>query len=128
MPIQSDRVLEIAVILHAHYYKSKGGAVVRELASHQCGWVQVPMLTLYVGLEFVVGCLPCSKRFFSGHYCFHSTQKPTFPNSNSTKNQVDEEQLSGCATSKQLFMVINSFIYLIYLHSLKTKDSRKKKN
>ena len=99
MPIQSDRVLEIAVILHAHYYKSKGGAVVRALTSHQCGWVQIPILTPYVGLEFVVGCLPFSKRFFSGHYCFHSTQKPTFPNSNSTKNQVDEEQLSGCATS-----------------------------
>ena len=80
MPIQSDRVLEIAVILHAHYYKSKGGAVVRSLTSHQCGWVQIPKLTPYVGLEFVVGCLPCSKRFFSGHSSFPSTQKPTFPN------------------------------------------------
>ena len=29
-----------------------------------------------------------------------SPQKPGFPNSNSTRNQVDEELLSGCATSK----------------------------
>ena len=31
---------------------------------------------------------------------FPSPQKPPFPNSNSTRNQVDEEPLFGCATSK----------------------------
>ena len=30
--------------------------------------------------------------------------KPTFSNSNSTRNQVDEEPLCGCATSKSLFI------------------------
>ena len=32
------------------------------------------------------------------------------PNSNSTRNQVDEEPLSGCTTSKSLFIYL--FIYL----------------
>ena len=35
----------------------------------------------------------------SGTPVFPSPQKPTFPNSNSTRNQVDEEPLCGCATS-----------------------------
>ena len=38
-------------------------------------------------------------------------KKPTFPNSNSTRNQVDEEPLCGCATSKSLFIYL--FIYLL---------------
>ena len=38
-----------------------------------------------------------------------SHQKPTLPNSNSTRNQVDKEPLCGGATSKSLF------IYFIHL-------------
>ena len=41
---------------------------------------------------------------------FSSPQKLTFPNSNLTRNQVDEEPLSGCATAKSLF------IYLFLFH------------
>jgi len=37
---------------------------------------------------------------------FPSPQKPTFPNSNSIRNQVDEETLRGCATSKSLFIYL----------------------
>ena len=33
---------------------------------------------------------------------FPSHQKATFPNSNSTRYQVDKETLSGCVTSKSL--------------------------
>ena len=45
---------------------------------------------------------------------FSPPQKPTFPNSNSTRNQVDEEPLCGCATSKSLF--INLSINLFFNH------------
>ena len=54
-----------------------------------------------------------------GNPVFPSPQKPTFPNSNSTRNKVDKEPLCGCATSKSLFIYL--FIYLfifIYLMSL----------
>ena len=43
---------------------------------------------------------------------FSSPQKPTFSNSNSTRNQVDEEPLSGCTTSKSLF-ICNSFLAVV---------------
>ena len=55
-------------------------------------------------VEFVVGSLLCSERFFSGYSGFPSPKTPTFPNSHSTRNQVDEEPLCGCSTSKSLFI------------------------
>ena len=48
------------------------------------------------------------RAFSPGTPVFPSPQKPTLPNSNSTRNQVDEEPLGGCATSKSLL-----FIYLL---------------
>ena len=42
---------------------------------------------------------------------YPSPQKPTFSNSNSTRNQVDEEPLCGCATCKSLFI----YLFLFYL-------------
>ena len=62
----------------------------------------------HMWLEFMVGSLLCSESFFSVYSGFPSSQKPTFPNSNSTKNQVDEETLSlrGCATSKSFFIYL----------------------
>ena len=50
-----------------------------------------------------------SERFFSGYSGFPLSSKPTLPNSKSTRNQVGEEPLSRCATSK---IVIYSFVYL----------------
>ena len=60
-------------------------------------------------VEFVVGSLLYSEysRFF-----LPSDQKPTFSNSNSTRNQVDEEPLNGCTTSKSLF-ICNSFLAVV---------------
>ena len=66
----------------------------RALTSRQCGPGSNPG---------VVGSLPCSKRFSSGTPGYPSPQKPTFPNSNLTRNQVDKEPHSGCAISKFLF-------------------------
>ena len=60
----------------------------------------------HMWVAFVVGSLPCSERFFSGFSGFPLSSKPTFPNSNSTRNQVDEEPLCGCATSKTLFIYL----------------------
>ena len=44
-----------------------------------------------------------SERFFP---LFSSPQNPTSPNSNSTRYQVEEEPLCGCATSKSLFIYL----------------------
>ena len=82
-------------------FSQANGAVARALASHQCGPASNPSFDA-MWVEFVVGSLLCPERFSSGY--------SRFPNSNSTRNQVDEEPLCGCATSKSLF-----FIYFIYL-------------
>ena len=47
-----------------------------------------------------------SRGFSLGTSVFPSPQKPAFPNSNSTRSQVDEEPLCGCATSKSLFIYL----------------------
>ena len=95
---------------------ARDGTVVRVLASHQSGpWPGFKSRRqCHMWVEFVVGSLLCSKRFFSGYSSFSPPQKPTFPNSNSTRNQVDEEPLCGCATSKSLF--INLSINLFFNH------------
>ena len=49
-------------------------------------------------------------------------KKPTFRNSNSTRNQVDEEPLSGYATFKSLF-IIYLFIILILWVVIYSADS-----
>ena len=60
-------------------------------------------------VEFVVGSLPCSQKFFTP--VFPSPQKPAFLNSNSTRNQVDEEPVCGCATSKSLYI----FLFFLFI-------------
>ena len=88
---------------------ARDGAVVRAIAPRQCGPGSNPggdaicVLSLLLVLSFAL------RGFSPGSPVFSSPQKTTFPNSNSTKNQVDEEPLCGRATAKLLF------IYLFYL-------------
>ena len=56
---------------------------------------------------------PFAARGFSpGTPVFPSPQKQAFPNSNTTRKQVDEEPICGCATSKSLFIYYYLFIML----------------
>ena len=58
--------------LNASARGGKDGAVVRALASHQCGRGSNPGVDAICECEFVVGSLPCSERF----PVFPSPQKP----------------------------------------------------
>ena len=89
---------------------SKGGAVERALASHHCGQSSNPGVDAICGLSLLLVFSLAPRGFSPGTPVFPSPQKPTFPNSNSTRNQVDEEPLCGCATCKSLFIYL--FIYL----------------
>ena len=64
-------------------------------------------------VEFVVGSLLCSEKFFSCNPVFSSPQKPTFPNFNSIRNQVDEDPVSGCARplNRYLFYYIEDITW-----------------
>ena len=53
----------------------KGGTVVRALASHQCGLGSNPSVNTIMWVEFVVGSLPCSERFFLGYSGFPLSSK-----------------------------------------------------
>ena len=63
-------------------------------------WVQIPASTPLCGLRLLL----VPRGFSPVTPVFPSPQKPTLPNSNSTRNQVDKEPLCGCATSKSLFI------------------------
>ena len=64
----------------------------------------------HMWVEFVVASLLCSGRFSLITPVFHSPQKTIFLNSNSTRNQVEEEPLCGCVFSKSLFIYFLSKI------------------
>ena len=86
-----------------------GLPVVRALASHQCGPGSNPGVDAICGLSLLLVLSFAPRGFSPGTPVFPSPQKPTFPTINSTGNQVDEEPLCGCATSKSLF------IYLLFI-------------
>ena len=96
---------------------SKGGPVVRALASHQCGPGSNPGIDGIHGLSLLLVLSLALRGFSPGTLVFPSPQNPTFPNSNSTRNQADEEPLCGCATCKSLF------IYLFILVMLRQAQS-----
>ena len=85
--------------------------MVRALASHQCGPGLTPGVDAIRGLSLLLVLSFAPRGFSPGTPIFPSPQKPTFPNSYSTGNQVDKEPLCGCATCKSLFIYL--FIYFI---------------
>ena len=84
---------------------SKGGAVVRALASYQSGAGSNPGVDTIRWLSLLLVLSFALRGFSPDTPVFPSPQKPTFPNSNSTRNQVNEEPLCGCATSKWLVFI-----------------------
>ena len=88
--------------------------MVRALASHQCGPGSNPGVDAICGLSLLLVLSLAARGFSPGTPVFPSPQKPTFPNSNSTRNQVDDEPLCGCATCKSLFIYFYIFIYLYF--------------
>ena len=103
---------------------SKGSAVVRALASHQCGPGSNPSVDAICGLSLLLVLSFAPTGFSPGSPVFPSPQKPTFPNSNSTRNQVDEGPLCGCATSKSLFIYLFIYFYLFICSKIKAFSFR----
>ena len=90
---------------------AREGAVVRALASHQCGPGSNPSVDAICGWSLLSVLSFASRGFSPATPVFPSPQKPAFTNSTSTRNRVDEEPLCGCATSKSLFIYYYLFIY-----------------
>ena len=79
--------------------------MVRALFSHQCGPGSNPGVDAICGSSLLLVLSPAPRGFSSGTPVFPFPQKPTFPNSNSTRKQAGEEPLCGCATSRSLFII-----------------------
>ena len=93
---------------------ARDGAVVRALASHQCGPGSNPGVDAICRLSLLLVLSFAPRSFSPGSPVFSSPQIPTFPNSNSTRNRVDKEPLCGCATCKSLFFIfIIIYLFLI---------------
>ena len=98
----------IASLAFGSYYEqsqswgTRDGAVVRALASNQCDPGSNPGVDTICGLSLLLVPSFAPRGFSLGTPVFPSPQKPTFPNSNSARNQVDKEPLCGCAISKSL--------------------------
>ena len=82
------------------------GAVMRALASNQLGPGLNPGDDAIFGLSLLLVLSFVPRGFSPGTPVSPSPQKPTLPNSNSNRIQVDEEPLCGCATSKSLFIYL----------------------
>ena len=61
---------------------SRDGAVVRALASHQCGSGSTPGPCVICGLSLLLVLVLAPRGFSPGAPVFPSLQKPTLPNSN----------------------------------------------
>ena len=84
--------------------------MVRALASHQCGPGSNPVVDTICGLSLLLVLSFAPRGFSPGTPVFPSPQKPTFPNSNSTRNQVDEEHFVGVLPLRHYL-----FIYLLFI-------------
>ena len=65
-----------------YYWGSRVGAVVKALASHQCGPGLIPGLDVVCGLRLLLVLYSAPRGFSPETPVFPSPQKPTFPNSN----------------------------------------------
>ena len=89
----------------------------RALAFHQCGPGSNPEVDTLCGLSLLLVRSFAPRGFSPGTPVFPSPQKPTFPNSNSIRNRVDEEPLGGYATSRSLLLLL-LLLVLLFLPSL----------
>ena len=94
--------------------------MVRPPASHQCGRGSNPGVNAICGLSLLLVLSFAPRGFCPGTPVFPSPQKPTSQNSKSTRNQLDEEPLCGCATS-------NHYLFIYYLFTLAIWTSEVKK-
>ena len=102
--------LDSALVLISFQYVSRVAQWWERSPPTNVARVQIPMW-----VAFVVGSLPCFEWFFFGFSGFPFPRKPTFSNSNSARNEVGDEPLCGCTTSKSLFILCINFIYLFYV-------------
>ena len=97
---------------------ARDGAVVRAIASHQCGPGSNSRRRRHMWVEFVVGSLSCSKRFFSGYFGFPLSSKTKV-----FKFQFDQEsgRLRTTLWMCYLQTIIVLLFYYLFIYFMETK-------
>ena len=103
---------------------SEGGAVVRALASHQFVFGSNPGVDTIYGLSLLLVLSFAPRGFSPSTAVDPSPPKPTFTNSNSTKNQVEEEPLCGCVSYISLFLPFIIIIINVPAYTLNQNYSK----
>ena len=107
--------------------RSRDGAVVRALASHQCRPGSIPVPGVICGLSLLLVFYSAPRGFSPGTPLFPSPQKPTFLNSNSILECTDISARvfvnSWRSVGKQIILTFSFYIWqtgsLLYLSSLR---------
>ena len=103
---------------------SRDGAVVRALASHQCGPGSIPGPGVICGLSLLLVLVFAPRGFSPGTPVFPSPQKPTFPNSNSIRNpRATGLSVPDCQVSPSLNKV--DLFYLFYHQEIRASGFRR---
>ena len=110
-----------------HLGGARDSAVARALSSHQCGPCSNPGVEAICGLNLLLVLSFAPRGFFSGYSGFPLSSK-----TNASKfqfdqesNQVDEEPLCGCATSKSLFIFFFSPPTVIFTQSARETNKKR---
>ena len=91
---------------------ARDGAVVTALASHRCGAGSNPGFDVICGLSLLLVLSFATRGFTLRNPVSPSSQKPTFPNSNSTRNQVAKNHFVDVLPPNHYLFIL--FYLLIY--------------
>ena len=105
--VNSQRAFSLAIIIIIIMRGARVAQWLEQSPPTSVAWVQIPASCLS-GLSFSSFGSFAPRGFSLGTPVVSSLLKPTFPNSNSTRNQVDEVPLGGCTISKSLLF---SFVH-----------------
>ena len=108
--ITDELMVYISIYSHLEFSMTTATAVVGELKGG-AGTGSNPGVDTICGLSLLLVLSRAPRGFSPGTPVFPSPEKPTFPNSNSTRNQVDENHYVDVLPA----IVIYSFILFIYL-------------
>ena len=108
--ITDELMVYISIYSHLEFSMTTATAVVGELRGGP-GTGSNPGVDTICGLSLLLVLSLAPRGFSPGTPVFPSPEKPTFPNSNSTRNQVDENHYVDVLPA----IVIYSFILFIYL-------------
>ena len=94
--------------------------MVRALAPHQCTPGSNPGVDAICGLGLLLVLSFAPRGFSPGSPVFPSPQKPAFPNSNSTRNQVDEDPLRDVLPPNHCLIWFNNISFpSLHVHDMK---------